>query len=107
MKFGNEVDHRHVLFEGLWLVAYHYLLLQKWCLLFKPVDEMIQKIAVWVQVPNLSIDLYNPKFFVESSDFVVNHVKIDNVRSISGRFACMCVEMDLRRKLVHNFVALC
>ena len=50
VRFANEGDYKHALFEGPWLVADHYLLVQRWCPLFEPSDQAIQKLAVWVRL---------------------------------------------------------
>ncbi|RYR29853.1 hypothetical protein Ahy_B01g054425 [Arachis hypogaea] len=34
VRFMDEGDYRHVLFEGPWQLAYHYLLVQRWKPLF-------------------------------------------------------------------------
>ena len=46
IQFTDEGDYKHALFEGPWLIADHFLLVQRWCLLFKPSDKAVQKLAV-------------------------------------------------------------
>ena len=46
VRFADEGDYKHALFEGPWMVVDHYLLVQRWRPLFKPSDKAIQKLVV-------------------------------------------------------------
>ncbi|XP_057730066.1 uncharacterized protein LOC130945353 [Arachis stenosperma] len=63
VRFMDQDDYAHALFEGPWMIADHYLLVQRWRSLFLPHETDIQKVAVWVRIPNLPAKLYN-KFFL-------------------------------------------
>ena len=64
VRFVDEGDYKHALFEGPWLVADHYLLVQRWRPLFKPSNKAIQKLAVWVRIPKLLVELYTETFLL-------------------------------------------
>ncbi|KAJ1403148.1 hypothetical protein SESBI_27555 [Sesbania bispinosa] len=55
VKFFDEGDYKHTLFEGPWLIADHYLLVQHWRPLFDPLDYTIKKVAVWVEYEGLHL----------------------------------------------------
>ncbi|KAJ1429723.1 Zinc finger, CCHC-type [Sesbania bispinosa] len=55
VKFSDEGDYKHALFEGPWLIADHYLLVQRWRPLFDPLDYTIKKVAVWVEYEGLHL----------------------------------------------------
>ena len=61
--FAEMEDYNYALFNGPWLVANHYLLVQRWRALFIPQDMAVQKITVWVRIPNLLAELYNKSSF--------------------------------------------
>ena len=41
VRFAEEEDYNFALFEGPWMIADHYLLVQRWRPLFKPKDETV------------------------------------------------------------------
>ena len=86
----------------------HYLLVQSWRPLFKPIEREVQKVVVWVRIPNLLAELYNQKFLWRVGSKLGTMLKIDNLTSIHsrGRFATICVELDLRRELIPSFTTL-
>ncbi|XP_057746113.1 uncharacterized protein LOC130965362 [Arachis stenosperma] len=102
VRFMDEGDYRHALFDGPWQVADHYLLVQRWRPLFQPSNDFVQKIAVWVRIPELPVELYTNKFLWRAGKKIGTMLKIDQNTSIHsrGKFARLCVEIDLRRKLV-------
>ncbi|RYQ85079.1 hypothetical protein Ahy_B10g104584 isoform B [Arachis hypogaea] len=61
VSFGSQEDYGHALFEGPWMIADHYLV-QRWRPLFMSMETQVQKIVVWVRIPNLPAELYNKYF---------------------------------------------
>ena len=62
VRFFEVKDYNFVLSEGPWLIADHYLVVQRWRVNFDPFNDDIQKIAIWVQIPRLPIEFYNKHF---------------------------------------------
>ena len=91
-------------------MADHYFLVQRWRPLFIPEDTsiVIQKIVVRVRIPNLLSKLYNRLFLWRVESKLRTILKVDELISIHsrGKFAQICVEIDLRKKLVPSFIAL-
>ena len=108
VRFADEGDYIHALYEGPWLLADHYLLVQRWRPLFQPEWKAVQKMAVWVRIPDLPMELYNQKFLWRVGERIGTMLKVDELTSIHsrGKFARICVEMDLRKKLIPSFTAL-
>ena len=108
VRFADEGDYTHALYEGPWLVAFHYLLVQRWRPLFQPEWKAVQRMAVWVCIPDLSMELYNPKFLWGVGEKIGTMLKVDELTSIHsrGKFARICVEVDLRKKSIPSFTAL-
>ncbi|XP_015962326.1 uncharacterized protein LOC107486291 [Arachis duranensis] len=102
VHFDNEGDYKHALFEGPWQVAGHYLLVQRWRPLFQPSEDGMQKLAVWVRIPELPVELYTYHFLWRAGEKIGTMLKIDQTTSIHSRrkFARLCVEVDLRNQLV-------
>ncbi|KAJ1382865.1 hypothetical protein SESBI_43849 [Sesbania bispinosa] len=108
VRFSNEGDYKHALFEGPWLIADHYLLVQRWRPFFTPEDYNVKKIVVWVRIPHLPAELYNPHFLSRAGSKLGTMLKIDETTSIHtcGRFTRICIDVDLSYQLIPYFNAL-
>ncbi|RYR51280.1 hypothetical protein Ahy_A06g026304 [Arachis hypogaea] len=93
----DEEDYSHAL-----MVAGHYLIVQRWRLFFLTSEHRVRKIAAWVRIPKLPIELYNQRFLWRVGLAIYQMIKIDRTTSIHsrGKFARICVEIDLAKKLV-------
>ncbi|RYR27977.1 hypothetical protein Ahy_B01g052053 [Arachis hypogaea] len=108
VRFSSQEDYGYALFEGPWMIADHYLLVQRWRPLFIPQETEVRKLATWVRIPNLLAELYNKHFLWKVGMSLGVMLRVDELTSIHsrGKFARICVEIDLRRKLVPSFTAL-
>lgn len=106
VQFTKEEDYRHALFEGPWMVANHYLLVQRWRSNFNKSAKKESKVAVWVRIPELPLELYNEEFLKRLGFALGTYLKMDRLTSIhsKGQFACFCVEMDLAKPLTPQVV---
>ncbi|XP_057755572.1 uncharacterized protein LOC130974734 [Arachis stenosperma] len=102
VHFSNEDDYSHALTGGPWMVAGHYLIVQCRRPFFLESEKAVRKIAAWIRIPNLPIELYNHHFLWRVGSAIGTMLKIDRATSIHsrGRFARICVEIDLTKKLV-------
>lgn len=62
VRLSDIEDYRHVIFEGPWKIADHYLIVQRWRPLFSPSVNMPRKVAVWIRIPKLPMELCNEIF---------------------------------------------
>ncbi|KAL4364885.1 hypothetical protein AHAS_Ahas07G0050800 [Arachis hypogaea] len=101
VKKGEE-DYSHAFLGGPWMIAEHYLIVQRWRPFFLSSESAVRKIAAWIRIPNLPIELYNHHFLWRVGSTIGNMLKIDKTTSIQsrGKFARICVEIDLSKKLV-------
>ncbi|XP_016177748.1 uncharacterized protein LOC107620037 [Arachis ipaensis] len=88
--------------EGPWMIAGHYLIVQRWRPFFLFGSIEVRKIALWVRIPNLPIELYNHRFLWRVGSAIGHMLKVDRTTSIHSRekFARICVEIDLAKQLV-------
>ncbi|RYR24150.1 hypothetical protein Ahy_B02g057652 [Arachis hypogaea] len=84
------------------MVSRHYLIIQRWRPFFLSYEQAVRKIAVWIRIPNLSIELYIYRFVWRVGSAIGAMLKIDKTTSIHsrGRFTRICVEIDLAKKFV-------
>ena len=80
--FFHESDYNHALYERPWLMANHYLLVQRWRPFFKPIEKKVQKMAVWLCMPDLLAELYNKNFPWRAGSKLATRLKIDGLTSI-------------------------
>lgn len=98
-------DYKHALFEGPWKVADHYLVVQRWRPYFSHTASVSQKIAVWIRIPKLPMEMCNDKFLTRLGATLGTMLKIDKLTSLHsrGKFARICVELDLEKPLASHF----
>lgn len=68
----------------------------------------MKKLAAWVRIPGLPIEFCNDKFLWRVGATIGTMLRVDHHTSIHsrGKFARICVELDLRRELVPSFTVL-
>ncbi|XP_016206247.1 LIM domain-containing protein A-like [Arachis ipaensis] len=72
---------------------------------FNPQTATINNIAVWVRLPGLAIEYYNRTILEKIGSIVGRTLKVDtNTKSVSrGKYARICVEVDLDKPLVSQY----
>ncbi|XP_061355918.1 uncharacterized protein LOC133300403 [Gastrolobium bilobum] len=106
IRFMDEQDYQHVLHDGPWIVADHYVVVQRWRPLFDPYDESFKKLAVWVRIPGLPMELYSSSRLWKIGGLFGRTLKIDrnSLKKMEGvegevtkraKFAWIYVEVDL------------
>lgn len=60
--FSAEEDYAHALYEGLWMIADHYLIEQRWRPMFLQNVDLVKKVAVWICILRLPLELYHTQF---------------------------------------------
>lgn len=102
VHFSAGEDFNYALYEGQWLVAYQYLIVQRWRPKFLQNAEISKKIAVWIRIPRLPLELYNASFLWRISSSLGNMMKVDKLTLIHsrGQFARICVELNLENPLI-------
>lgn len=58
------------------MVAYHYLLVQRWRPNFINRAKKESKVVVWIMIPELALELYNLKFFTRLGSSLGNFLKM-------------------------------
>jgi hypothetical protein len=104
-KFANTEDKEHVLFGGPWMVTDHYLTVRTWHPNFDPFEATIDKVAVWVRLPDLALEYYDTSVLWKIGNKIGKTLKMDRTTSVGtrGNFARLCVEVDLTKPLLAKF----
>ncbi|KAA8520195.1 hypothetical protein F0562_014451 [Nyssa sinensis] len=101
LRFSLPSDYNKVLEGAPWLIDDHYITLRPWIPNFKPSEAIIGQTAVWIRLPGLPIEYYVKEMLQRIGAAIGDLVRIDTVteRRTKGRFARLCVKMDLNRPL--------
>ncbi|KAI9108176.1 hypothetical protein K1719_021049 [Acacia pycnantha] len=108
VSFSSKEDRDYALYEGPWMIDDHYLLVQRWRPNFNPWRADCQRrIAVWVQIPDLPMELCTVESLGMIGNMIGKMIKIDRSTSIydKGEFARICVGVDLQKPLLPAFTA--
>lgn len=88
VQFTAMEDYQHALFQGPWIIADNYFVVQRRRPFFSLDTKVIQKIAMWTHIHRLPIELYKDKFSWMVGTHLGTMLKIDKLTSIHscGRF---------------------
>ncbi|GAU10489.1 hypothetical protein TSUD_421890, partial [Trifolium subterraneum] len=97
VKFDVEEDKNKVINGGPWMIYDHYLAISNWTPTFNAATAKIDKTMVWIRIPSLNLVYYDESVLWALSSMVGTPVKVDlHTQNVArGRFARMCVEIDL------------
>ncbi|XP_061349017.1 uncharacterized protein LOC133294382 [Gastrolobium bilobum] len=113
-RFADLNDYNFVLEEGPWIVADHYVSVQRWRPLFDPYEDNLKKLAVWIRIPGLPMEFYTSQHLRNIGDLFGKTLKIDRnsirksdagdgVVTERAKFARICVEVDLSKGFLSKF----
>ncbi|XP_019200239.1 PREDICTED: uncharacterized protein LOC109193862 [Ipomoea nil] len=99
VKFSSVDDLDYAKYEGPWIILNHYLIVKEWTPDFDPMTDKMEKVLVWIRFSCLPIEYYNPKFLQRIGKKVERPIRVDHATGLAlqGKFARMCVEIDLFR----------
>lgn len=102
VKFDTEVDRCKVMDGGPWMIFDHYLTVQVWSPNFMSPSAQIEKTMVWIRFPGLNLFFYDESILMALVAVVGKPIKVDsNTLDVRrGRFARVCVEIDLNKPVV-------
>ncbi|XP_028055244.1 uncharacterized protein LOC114259426 [Camellia sinensis] len=90
---------------GPWVVLDHYVTVRKWQQDFKSDEAEEDTTAIWVRFPNLPIEYYDEKVLYHIAKILGVPLKVDinTAMAARGKYARVCVEVDLRKPLISQF----
>ncbi|KAL7213410.1 hypothetical protein ACSBR2_016017 [Camellia fascicularis] len=105
-KFSSLEDCAHVYSGGPWVIMDHYLTVRKWEPDFKASEAFETTTAVWVRFLELPIEYFQEKVLYTIAQQIGKPLKIDLTTAMAtrGRFARVCIEVDLRKPLCPRFL---
>ncbi|XP_058733249.1 uncharacterized protein At4g02000-like [Vicia villosa] len=106
VTFTHDQDHMMALMNGPWFIYDHYLTVKEWCPNFHPQSDTIKSVAVWVRISELPVEYYDCRVLHHIGNKIGKTVKVDKntVMHARGKYARICVEIDLTKSLVAMFM---
>jgi NMD protein affecting ribosome stability and mRNA decay len=79
---------------------------KEWSPNFHPQSDTIKKVAVWVRISGLPIEYYDSRVLRNIGNKIGSTVKVDKntVMQEKGKYARLCVEVDLTKPLLAMFM---
>ncbi|KAI9120688.1 hypothetical protein K1719_007721 [Acacia pycnantha] len=106
INFQNKEDYMEALTGGPWVISDAYLSVARWRPEFSPKNAKIESVIAWVRLPDLPAPLFDKKFLLNLGNSIGKAIRLDihTAQRARGKFARMCVELDLTKPLVPEFI---
>jgi hypothetical protein len=95
-------DREKIISDGPWMLFDHYLAVARWTPDFASPHAKIEKTLVWIRFPGLNLLYYDESVLLGLASVVGTPIKVDTntLKVERGRFARICVEIDLTLPVV-------
>ena len=95
-------DFDRILKGGPWFIGEHFLSLRPWIPDFRPSEAAVNTVAVWVRLPELPVEYYDKESLLLIGQALgpVLRVDFNTASGARGRFAKLCIQLDLDKPLV-------
>ncbi|KAI9126636.1 hypothetical protein K1719_002232 [Acacia pycnantha] len=105
VNFQQQEDYMDALVGGPWVIADAYLNVARWRPEFDPKMATIDSVVAWVRFPDLPAPLFDKKFLLSLGNSIGKAIRLDihTAQRTRGKFARMCVELDLTKPLIPEF----
>ncbi|XP_061368327.1 uncharacterized protein LOC133311321 [Gastrolobium bilobum] len=98
-------DLEFALTAGPWTIFEHYLAICSWEPDFHARSATINRILAWVRLPEFPVEYVNTSLIKSIGDWLGKFVRVDAATTTlaRGRFARLCVEIDLTKQLQADY----
>nr|POE54643.1 hypothetical protein CFP56_68815 [Quercus suber] len=106
IKFGLVEDFENVIKGGPWFIRGHFLTIRAWEPNFKPANAVCSLVAVWVRLPELPFEYYDPGVLKEIGNAIGPVLRVDSntASEARGRFTRICIQVSLDKPLVTSIL---
>ena len=101
-RFYLKEDYEAILQRGPWFIGEHFLSIRPWEPNFRPESTNVTSVAVWIRLNGLPIEYYNSEALLQIGKSIGNVLRVDThtANEARGRFARLCVQIDVDKPLV-------
>ena len=106
IRFGLVEDYDNVIKGGPWFVGGHFLTIRAWEPNFRPSNATCNLVAMWLRLPELPFEFYDPGVLKEIGSAIgpVLRVDLHTATEARGRYAQICVQVDLSKPLIRSIL---
>lgn len=103
VKLYKREEYERALLDGLWMIG--NLHVQKWRHNFIENKAEINSLPVWIRFPILPVEYYMEPWLRRAGNSIGRTITVDIAMLLAsrGKFARVCVEVDLRRPLMSSY----
>jgi hypothetical protein len=104
VRFDSRDGFEDVLKGGSWFIGEHFLSLRPWVLDFRASEAVVSSVAVWVRLSELPVEYYQKDSLMHIGKELgpVLHVDYNTAAGTRGRFAHICIQLDLDKPQVRT-----
>ena len=101
-RFSLREDYEATLKRGPWFIREHFLSIRPWEPDFLPATANVSSVAVWIRLNDLPIEYYHAEALLQIGKAIGNVLRVDThtASESRGRFARLCVQVDVEKPLV-------
>ncbi|CAN1170968.1 hypothetical protein LINPERHAP2_LOCUS29291 [Linum perenne] len=87
------------------MVNDHYIVAEEWRPNFEPGYSQVNNLRVWIRLPNLPVENFDPEILTLIGDKVGRTIRVDHTTRTGtrGNYARICVEVDLQKPLLSKY----
>ncbi|XP_065616924.1 uncharacterized protein LOC136062138 [Quercus suber] len=102
IRFSIAEDRAKVLKVGPWFVGGHYLSIKCWESNFMAKTAKLLAVAVWIRLPGLPIEYYEPSVLRDIGLAIGSVLRIDTqtATEVRGGFARLCVQVNFDKPII-------
>ena len=78
MRFGLVEDYKNVINGGPWFISGHFLTVRAWEPNFKPANAVCNMAAMWIRLPELPFEYYDPRVLREIGNAIGPVLRVDS-----------------------------
>ena len=101
-RFSLREDYEATLKRGPWFIGEHFLSIRPWEPDFSLTTANVALVAVWIRLNELLIEYYHAEALLQIGKAIGNVLRVDThtASESKGRFARLCVQVDVEKPLV-------
>ncbi|XP_057432639.1 uncharacterized protein LOC130725428 [Lotus japonicus] len=101
VKFDIKEDRDKVIGGGPWRIFDHYIAVSMWNHAFVSPAAKVDRTLAWIRIPGLNVAFYDESFLMLVTQVIGTPIRVDinTLQGDRGRFARICVELDLTKPI--------
>lgn len=105
-RFEDKEDYDKVHKGGPWFIGESFLIIRAWEPNYRPSSTNLSAVALWMRLPELPIEYYDEEALHDIGNAIGPMLRVDvnTFMEKRGRFARICVQVDVDKPLVRTII---